>query len=101
MDDRDFFKNYIPALEIALSFEGNIPFSVKGPDWFIDDDKLRHELDLFEQSNFDKHEKLFQMVALYFDAWDHNFGEIDGVSIADYKKQLEAEIEVYKKKYNL
>jgi hypothetical protein len=101
MDDKQFFRYYIPALEIAMNFEENIPFNVKGPDWFVDDNKLRRELDLFEQNNFDRYEQFFQMVALYFDAWDHNFNEIDGVSLSDHKKKLEAEIEIYKKKFSL
>lgn len=101
MNDKEFFKYYIPALEVAMNFEENVPFNVKGPDWFVEDDKRRHELDLFEQINFDKYEHFFQMVALYFDAWDHNFDEIEGVNLPEYKKRLEAEISFYKVKFGL
>lgn len=101
MNDQEFFKHYIPALETSLAFESKEDFDVKGPDWFVEDEQIRNELDLFEQKNYERYKTLFDIVAYYLDARAHNFNEIDGVSLSDYKKKLELEIEIYKKKYNL
>lgn len=101
MNDENFFKNYIPALEASLAFESKEDFDAKGPDWFVEDDQVRDELDLFEQKNYERYKSLFDMVAYYLDARAHNFNEIDGIILSEYKKKLEAEIEIYKKKYSL
>lgn len=101
MKEKEFFINYIPALEASLAFKMMHDFDVKGPDWFIKDDELRTELDLFEQENYEKHKSLFDMVAYYLDARAHNFKEIDGVSVEEHKQKLESVIDFYKKEYNL
>ena len=101
MNEKTFFVNYIPALEASLAFKTMYDFDVKGPDWFIEDDELRNELDLFEQKNYEQHKSLFDMVAYYLDARAHNFKEIEGVSIEEYKERLESAIDIYKKEYDL
>lgn len=101
MDDKFFFKHYLPALEASLAFKSDYDFDVKGPDWFVENDKIREELDLFEQESYENYKSLFDMVAYYLDARAHNFNEIEGVSLSDYKKKLEEEILLYKKEFGI
>ncbi len=98
MNEKEFFHQYIPALEQALLNDNvNHGFSVSGPDWYIDDANKRKEVDLFEQKNFESFEYFFENVALYFDAKSHGFDKINGVKIEICKGNLKDEILKYKK----
>ena len=99
MNSGDFFKLYIPALEIALSKDNEIEnFSIKCPDWWYPKDKYS-EMDIFDDENYNKY-PLLNMAALYFDAKAHNFDSIDGINIDIYKKQLINLMQQYKVQYN-
>ena len=100
MTESDFFKFYLPALEKALEIENTRKgFDVLGPSWFISDNTMRESLDLFEQSNFINHKYLFESVALYFDAVSHGFQEVNGLSLEQFKTNLNDLIDSYKKKF--
>jgi hypothetical protein len=102
MEDKLFFKYYLPALELSLACENNlVDFSVNGPDWFIEDDVIRNEIDLFEQNNFEKYHSFFQMIANYLDARAHNFETIDNMNLHQVKEKIANEILFYKSKYDL
>ncbi|WP_310557034.1 hypothetical protein [Flavobacterium sp.] len=99
MKKEDFFNSYIPALEKALNYVNKLDFEFCGPDSFIDDETIRNNLDKFENENYHEYEKLFNMVSNYLDAKSHNFKDIQGKDIEDYKKELIEEINNIKKKY--
>jgi hypothetical protein len=99
MEKKDFFKHYILALEKALDYTKNVDFEFCGPDRFIEDEVIRNDLDNFENENYQEFETLFNGVSLYFDATSHNFKEIDGISIEEYKKQIVYEISKIKNLY--
>jgi hypothetical protein len=102
MDDKQFFEFYIPALENAiLNDQTNYGYLVHGPDWFIEHEGIRNEMDLFEQENYRKYNPIFDLVSLYFDAKSHNFDEIDGIDISTYRLNLIKVINDYKKKFSL
>ncbi|MEM6516642.1 MAG: hypothetical protein AAF688_10705 [Bacteroidota bacterium] len=102
MREETFFKIYLPALEEALLKDYiNYGYNVAGPDWYIKDEKTRREIYLFEENNFENFKDLFESVALYFDALSHNFEEIKGTDIHQFKIKLFGIIENYKQKYNI
>lgn len=92
MEKKEFFSYYIPALEKALNYINNVDFEFCGPDSFIDDEAIRNSVDKFEDENYYEYEKLFSIVSIYLDAKSHNFNEIEGISIEDYKKEIIDEI---------
>lgn len=99
MNDKDFFRYYIPALEKSISLENNEDYSVNGPDWFIENNELRDELDAFEIANYNRFKVLFDMVACFLDARAHNFDTIEDISLPEFKQKLELEILAYKKRF--
>ncbi|NHN27422.1 hypothetical protein FIA58_017215 [Flavobacterium jejuense] len=100
MIEKDFFKFYIPALECALSSTNiNDGFNLLSPDAYIKDEKLRNQMDLFEENNFYKHRLLFENVALYFDAKSHGFPKINGIEIETFRLNLNQIISEYKRLY--
>ena len=101
MNDKDFFRSYLPALEKALANDADDHggFSVWGPDWYVEDADLVKEMDLFEDENFKEHGSLFQSVALYFDAKSHGFPSIDGIPIDQFKERLKKLAHAYKERY--
>ncbi|PAM96800.1 hypothetical protein B4N84_00320 [Flavobacterium sp. IR1] len=99
MEKRVFFKYYIPALEQALDYEQQVDFEVIGPDMFISDINIRNGLDKFENDNYFEFEKLFYLVANYFDAKIHNLQNVDGKNIRTIKEEVLKEIEKIKEIY--
>ncbi len=100
MDAREFFKSYLPALEKALESERtNQAFDALGPDWYIEDERKREKMYLFEEKNFEQYKSIFEKVALYFDAISHGFKEIDGINIEQFKEELKWNILMYREKY--
>jgi len=99
MEAVNFFKIYIPALEIALeesSFDGS--FSAKGPDWWFPSEEYE-KLDIFEQENSSNY-LIFSIVADYFDALAHNQNEVNGVSLENIKIQIKELIKLYKETHD-
>ena len=97
MNEKDFFTNYIPALDKALSYDNiNDEFSVKSPNWYIKDQKLRNQMDLFEDKNFNKYKKLFDSVSIYFDAKSHGFEKVENIEIDKYKTIILDEMNKYR-----
>ena len=102
MNEQEFFKLYISALEKALSKDHiNHGYNVYGPDWYVEDSDVRNQMDSFEETNFEKYSSLFEKVAIYFDAKSHNFKTIEGLNTEEYKQKLKEEISVYKSKFNI
>lgn len=102
MKKKEFFKVYIWALEKALENDNiNHGYMVSGPEWYIDDQDLRNQMDLFEESNFERYRSLFEKVAIYFDAKSHYFNEIGQINIEKYKDILQKEILAFKKKFDM
>ncbi|MDR1056005.1 MAG: hypothetical protein LBL90_09360 [Prevotellaceae bacterium] len=100
MEEFEFFKLYIPALEKALSNkETNNELSAKGPDWWYPDAKY-NDMDSFETKNINKY-SIFEKAALYFDAKAHNFKKINGVDISLYKEIIIGLINEYKERFGL
>jgi len=98
MELKEFYRIYIPALEIAMNDKEPLgSFSVKGPEYYIDDN-LRYDIAMF----LDKNEDYFlERVAYYFDALDHNFPSIQGKSMEKYAKELKEDIDKIKKEFDL
>lgn len=99
MERKDFFSYYIPALEKALDYVNKLDFELCGPDSFIDDETIRNSVDKFEDENYYEFKKLFDTVTIYLDAKSHNFNEIEGISVEDYKKEIINEISKIKSIY--
>lgn len=101
MNEILFFKLYIAALELALNQDdNNLGFYVKGPEEFIDNNYM-NDVEIFINSNYEKHKSLFDLVDVYFDALSHYSTQIDGISIESYKSKLIEIIDDYKKSYSL
>lgn len=102
MTSLEFYKIYIPALELALSNDDvNYGFLVKGPESYLN---LSHyDLTLFECYLDEIGEKndFIDKVAYYFDAISHGFLEIDGRSIVVYRNEIVIEMKRIKLKYNI
>lgn len=89
METKDFYKMYIPALEMALKNDFiNEGFYVKSPEDYLDGLLAREVGDYLEHNENDFIEK----VAYYFDAKSHNFPSVQNISIDDYKEDLIKEI---------
>ncbi len=102
MKEKEFFRIYIPALEKALLEDNiNYGFSVLAPDWYIEDEDIRKEIYLFEETYFENYKDLFQNVALYFDAKSHGFNKINGILVSKFKEVLHEIISEYKKKFQI
>lgn len=102
MNDIEFFRKYIPALKKALSNDNQGEnFEIDTPDWYVKDESLRNRMDVFEEENFDKFSSIFQMVTNYFHAKAHYFEKINDVTIENYKKELELEIDKYCEQYGI
>lgn len=99
MDDKTFFKYYIPALKKALSEDHiNYGFMIKGPDWWYPDE-LSEDMEKFEESHY-KEYPLLENVAYYFDAKGHGFSEMFYLTIEDYKNKILRELSKLENKYN-
>ena len=86
MDNKDFFKIYIPALELALNNDSiNYGYYVRGPEYYIKK-KYQNQIDSFIE-NSTEFSIFFDMVGYYFDSISHNFHNIQGVKLNDYKKK--------------
>lgn len=104
MNDKDFFKNYIPALKKALSEDNKVvDYHILTPDWFINNKELSMEMDLFEEENYDKYIQLFERVAGYFDAKSHGFQYVlkDGYSIEQCKLDILDILDKYSVMYQI
>ncbi len=85
----DFYKKYIPALEIALSNDDlNTGYNVYDPSFYLDlSFEEQMEFDLFVDKLSGKNVFL-DMVSYYFDAKSHNFPNIQGVDLNEYKRDI-------------
>jgi len=96
----DFFKTYIPALELALydSQFSKGTFSTTGPDHYIDK-QLNRQVEIFMESNYYKFQDFFDKVAAYFDANSHGVEIYDGLSLAEIRSIVDGYIIQYKKEF--
>ena len=102
MNLNNFYSIYIPALEKALeSDDVNYGFYVKDPSDYIQcsSDELK-EIEIF-LDKISGENNFLDKVAYYFDAKSHNFPNIQGIEIEDYKEIIKKEIIALKKEYNL
>ena len=100
MNTEDFFRIYVPALDLALRHDSeNLGYHVKPPEDYIDDKYLDMVDAFIEKSTL--YSEFFDMVGIYFDAKSHYFNEIQGEDIKDYKKRIIQYSESIKKSYNL
>ena len=100
MENRNFYKTYIPALEKALLNDNiNDGFNVWGPDFYLGDD-LEEVESYIERRNGD-YVDFIDMVGYYFDAKSHNFPNIQGINIDIYKDNIIHIISDIKLQYNL
>lgn len=98
MEKKDFYKLYLPALELALNNDSiNYGFYVKSPEDYLDNEIAIKLINYLEKNEDDFTEK----VAYYFDAKSHNFPSIQNVDINDYRKDIIKEISEIKKKFLL
>jgi hypothetical protein len=96
----EFFKLYIPALEIALESDSqNLGYYVKGPEDYLDD-SLLPSIDEFIESK-SAYSPFLDMVGIYFDARSHYFTEIDGENINHFKGRIANCLEKYKKEFKI
>ena len=102
MDQKEFYKYYIPGLIKALEMEDiHGEFYVRGPEMFLEiSASKKKEIDIYLDYISGKDDFL-DNVAYYFDAKSHRFNEINGIKIEIFKKNLEKEILNYKKKYGI
>ncbi|OIN55618.1 hypothetical protein [Arsenicibacter rosenii] len=101
MEQNVFFFHYLKALSKALENDNiNYGYHVHGPDWFIDDDQLRNEIDLFEQTYSGKYKTFLEKVAIYFDAKSHYSKKIGSQDISEYKAYILFEMNEISKKLN-
>ncbi|HEY1056626.1 MAG TPA: hypothetical protein VGE24_15875 [Emticicia sp.] len=99
MEDNEFFKIYIQALEKALNNdEVNYGFYVYNPYDYIEDDILLKRLEKFESENYDRFSHFFDLVSFYFDAKSHNFDTVGKYSIYEYREKVVKELDFMKKK---
>ncbi len=98
MEDYNFFKHYLPALELSINDETLEQFDTKGPDWYIEDGELAKEMSEFEEIYYEDYKKLFDMVALFLDCRSHGFPP-DKLTLVELKKNILSEIEKYKSLY--
>ena len=97
MNEKDFLKIYIPALEKALeNDEINTGFHVTLPIDYVPKD-ISKSVEIYMDNNYDKFKVLFDMEAAYFDAKNHNFEFIDGVQTSEYRAKLFETIADYKR----
>jgi|GEM_PF-1422272 len=91
MDNKIFFKYYIPALKKAL-VEDHINYGsmIKGPDWWYPKE-LYEDMEIFEESHYEEY-PLLEHAAYYFDAKGHGFSEMFYLSIDDYRKKVLREL---------
>lgn len=99
MEDSIFFKLYIPA--VAKVLEQDTMDEIHGPDRFIENEYSYRQVDEFEQENFERFKDLFEPVALYVDAINHNIAEIEGVPIGNYKEHLSHTLMDYARKFKV
>ncbi len=96
MEKKDFYKIYIPALELALHNDSvNYGFHVKSPEDYMDDQTAGQLVDYLEHHEDDFTEK----VAFYFDARSHNFPSIQNRAIDEYRGFLIEEISKIKNEF--
>ena len=101
MNNKDFYKLYLKALEIALSQDHiNYGFHTKGPDFFIEDNHLS-KVDNYINLRCDDNMNFIDSVGYYFDAKSHNFSNIQGVDINIYRLHIVEGIKDLKLKYGL
>ncbi|RNL68612.1 hypothetical protein ED312_23120 [Sinomicrobium pectinilyticum] len=102
MDQKEFYKYYLPALAKALESDNNVSdFYIKGPEAFIEasEHKLREIeicLDTASGSN-----EFLDSVAYYFDAKSHGFNEIDGEKLCAYKERIKVKMLSIKSEYRI
>ncbi len=93
MKEREFLNIYIPALKKALenknSIDGN---NIPSPDWYIENEILRKETDLYIEKNINKYNNLFDSVGIYFDAISHGFETIDNLTLKEVKQNILNEV---------
>lgn len=100
MEKEFFFSIYLTALDSAINNDNiNYGYQVRTLDWYIDDDKIRNEVDLFEQENYENYKEIFESVAFYFDAKSHYFKTINGIEIDTYRIKLKQLIDEYKLRF--
>ncbi|SIR54484.1 hypothetical protein SAMN05880573_12634 [Chryseobacterium sp. RU33C] len=96
MEKKEFYKLYIPALELALKNDSvNYGFYVKSPEDYLDDKTARQIIDYLDDNEDDFTER----VSYYFDAKSHNFPSIQNIDIDEYKKDLIEKISKIKKDF--
>lgn len=87
MDDKSFFKNYLPALKQALSEDHIVKdYFIKDPSWFYPEELMK-DLELYEDSHYEEY-PLLEKAAYYFHAVSHNFPSFDGIEISNYRKLI-------------
>ncbi len=100
MEEIEFFKIYIPALESALANDSkNLGYHVKGPEDFVDERYLE-DLDKFIQVN-SLYAEFIDEVGYYFDAKSHYVTKIASKDIDRYRQDLLDYIAVLKNKFNI
>lgn len=94
MDKKDFYKIYLPALEQAFREDNEI--EIPDPERYIADVVKSKQVSLYVDNFSDN---FIDKVGYYLDARGHNFREIDGVPIDEYKKEIIDEMAILKKLY--
>ncbi len=101
MKDYIFFKNYLPALEIALENDKiNHGYLVKSYDWYIDDENIRNQMNEFVNNNYSLYD-IFSLEDIYFDARSHEFKKVNGEDISVLRNKLMKLLSKYKSKYEI
>ena len=81
----------MPALEKALQNDDkNYGFYVKNPEDFIEEKYQTEVADFIE--NEAKYTSFFNKVDYYFDAKSHNFSQVSGIDIDNYKSKIISEM---------
>jgi hypothetical protein len=101
MDDKTFFRYYIPALEKALSEDDINGGYGKGPDWYYpQDNEIYRAMDNFEDANLDKF-PILDMVEGYFDSRSHNFPDVGNISVDECRDRIVEEMKKLTAKYDM
>ena len=94
MDKKEFYHIYIPALEKALEEENQI--DIPDPEKYIVSDEKRKQISIYVDQFSDD---FLDKVGYYLDAKTHNFPDVDGIEINEYRSDIIKEITILKKKY--
>ena len=97
MDKKEFYQIYIPALEKALEEENQI--EILDPEFYISDKGIYKQIIDYTENIVD--DPFLNHVAYYYDAKTHNFPDIDGIEINEYRSDIIKEMSVLKKKYGI